>query len=58
MLIFDRRIYPESLSVEFGYTLYTLYTLYTCTLVQGVREMHGKILTMSYWLHVELGKNI
>jgi queuine/archaeosine tRNA-ribosyltransferase len=26
--------------------------------VQGVPEMDGKILTMSYWLHVELGKNI
>jgi hypothetical protein len=26
--------------------------------IQGVPEMRGKILTMSYWLHVELGKNI
>jgi hypothetical protein len=25
---------------------------------QGVIEMRGKILTTSYWLHVELGKNI
>jgi hypothetical protein len=24
----------------------------------GVPEMHSKILTTSYWLHVELGKNI
>jgi hypothetical protein len=24
----------------------------------GVPDMHGKILTTRYWLHVELGKNI
>jgi hypothetical protein len=27
-----------------------------CGTIQAVREMHGKILTTSYWLHVELGK--
>jgi hypothetical protein len=26
--------------------------------LQGVFEMRAQILTMSYWLHVELGKNI
>jgi hypothetical protein len=26
--------------------------------IQGVFEMHAQILTTSYWLHVELGKNI
>jgi hypothetical protein len=26
--------------------------------IQGVIEMHDQILTTSYWLHVELGKNI
>jgi hypothetical protein len=26
--------------------------------IQGVFEMRAQILTMSYWLHVELGKNI
>jgi hypothetical protein len=26
--------------------------------IQGVFEMRGKILTTSYWLHVELVKNI
>jgi hypothetical protein len=26
--------------------------------IQGVTEMYGKILTTSYWFHVELGKNI
>jgi hypothetical protein len=26
-------------------------------IIQGVTEMHGKMLTTSYWLHVELGKN-
>jgi hypothetical protein len=26
--------------------------------IQGVIEIHGIILTTSYWLHVELGKNI
>jgi hypothetical protein len=26
--------------------------------IQADPEMHGKILTTSYWLHVELGKNI
>jgi hypothetical protein len=29
-----------------------------CGTIQAVREMHGKILTRSYWLHVELGKKI
>jgi hypothetical protein len=28
------------------------------TFIQGVIEIHGIILTTSYWLHVELGKNI
>jgi hypothetical protein len=28
------------------------------TYIQAVIEMRGKILTTSYWLHVELGKNI
>jgi hypothetical protein len=27
-------------------------------LIQGVFEMRAQILTTSYWLHVELGKNI
>jgi hypothetical protein len=27
-------------------------------ILQGVPEMHGKILTTIYWLHVELGKNL
>jgi hypothetical protein len=27
-------------------------------LIQGVIEIHEIILTTSYWLHVELGKNI
>jgi hypothetical protein len=27
-------------------------------LIQGVIEMHGQILTTSYWLYIELGKNI
>jgi hypothetical protein len=26
--------------------------------IQGVFEMRAQILTTSYWLHVELGKNI
>jgi hypothetical protein len=26
--------------------------------IQGVIEIHGIILTTSYWLHVELGKKI
>jgi hypothetical protein len=26
--------------------------------IQGVIEMRDQILTTSYWLHVELGKNI
>jgi hypothetical protein len=26
--------------------------------IRGVPEMHGKILTTSFWLHVEIGKNI
>jgi hypothetical protein len=26
--------------------------------IQGVFEMRAEILTTSYWLHVELGKNI
>jgi hypothetical protein len=26
--------------------------------IQGVIEKHGIILTTSYWLHVELGKNM
>jgi hypothetical protein len=26
--------------------------------IQGVIEMREEILTTSYWLHVELGKNI
>jgi hypothetical protein len=26
--------------------------------VQGVFEIRAEILTTSYWLHVELGKNI
>jgi hypothetical protein len=26
--------------------------------IQGVSERCGEILTTSYWLHVELGKNI
>jgi hypothetical protein len=28
------------------------------TCIQGVFEMRAEILTTSYWLHVELGKNI
>jgi hypothetical protein len=27
-------------------------------IIQGVFEMRALILTTSYWLHVELGKNI
>jgi hypothetical protein len=26
--------------------------------IQGISEMRAEILTTSYWLHVELGKNI
>jgi hypothetical protein len=43
-----------------------LKTFFSCILVfifkniniQGVIEMLDQILTTSYWLHVELGKNI
>jgi hypothetical protein len=34
-----------------------MYYLKKRILNTGVPEMHGKILTTSYWLHVELGKN-
>jgi hypothetical protein len=32
--------------------------LYVSNNIQGVFEMGAQILNTSYWLHVELGKNI
>jgi hypothetical protein len=29
-----------------------------CLCIQGVIEMRDQILTTSYWLHIEIGKNI
>jgi hypothetical protein len=42
------------------YTLITkiLVLIIWLTCIQGVIEIHGIILTTSYWLHVELRKNI
>jgi hypothetical protein len=37
-------------------TLLARYSISLC--VQGVPEIYANILTTSYWLHVELGKNI
>jgi hypothetical protein len=40
------------------FTEYLVMFVYLFICIQGVFEMRAQILTTSYWLHVELGKNI
>jgi hypothetical protein len=60
--IFDKKMKMYRVNVSFDYEdphflSIRIFKKFSCS-IQGVIEMCDQILTTSYWLHVELGKNI
>jgi sphingomyelin phosphodiesterase acid-like 3 len=54
---FFGHLHSDTFRVIYGERGKTTKTFFICN-IQGVIEIYGIILTTSYWLHVELGKNI